>query len=46
MTLVGGMRRLLWPVVGTLIVGSMQSYLSAQFVEWVIVLQGVIHTPG
>ena len=30
------------PVVGALIVVSIQSYLSSQFGEWVTVIQGVV----
>jgi branched-chain amino acid transport system permease protein len=41
MTLVGGMGTFYGPVVGALIVVSMQNYL-AQFGEWVTVIQGVI----
>ncbi len=41
MTLVGGMGTFYGPVVGALIVISMQNYL-AQFGEWVTVIQGVI----
>ena len=41
MTLVGGMGTFYGPVVGALIVVSMQNYL-AQFGEWVTVIQGVV----
>jgi branched-chain amino acid transport system permease protein len=41
MTLVGGMGTFYGPVVGALIVISMQNYL-AQFGEWVTVIQGVV----
>ena len=41
MTLVGGMGTFYGPVVGALIVVSMQNYL-AQYGEWVTVIQGVI----
>ena len=41
MTLVGGMGAFYGPVVGALIVVSMQNYL-AQFGEWVTVIQGVV----
>ncbi len=37
----GGMGALYWPVLGDLIVVSMQNYL-AQFGEWVTVIQGVV----
>jgi len=41
MTLVGGMGTFYGPVLGALIVVSMQNYL-AQFGEWVTVIQGVV----
>jgi branched-chain amino acid transport system permease protein len=41
MTLVGGMGTFYGPVVGALIVVSMQNYL-AQFGQWVTVIQGVV----
>ncbi|MBV9289951.1 MAG: branched-chain amino acid ABC transporter permease [Hyphomicrobiales bacterium] len=41
MTLVGGMGTFYGPVVGALIVVSMQNYL-AQYGEWVTVIQGVV----
>ncbi|MGO9768922.1 MAG: branched-chain amino acid ABC transporter permease [Roseiarcus sp.] len=41
MTLVGGMGTLYGPVVGAVIVVSMQNYL-AQYGEWVTVIQGVV----
>ena len=41
MTLLGGMGTFYGPVVGALIVVSMQNYL-AQFGEWVTVIQGVV----
>nr|WP_245428200.1 branched-chain amino acid ABC transporter permease [Roseiarcus fermentans] len=41
MTLVGGMGTFYGPVVGAVIVVSMQNYL-AQFGEWVTVIQGVV----
>jgi branched-chain amino acid transport system permease protein len=41
MTLVGGMGTFYGPVIGALIVVSMQNYL-AQFGEWVTVIQGVV----
>ncbi len=41
MTLVGGMGTFYGPVVGAIIVVSMQNYL-AQFGEWVTVIQGVV----
>jgi len=41
MTLVGGMGTFYGPVVGALIVVTMQNYL-AQFGEWVAVIQGVV----
>ena len=41
MTLVGGMATFYGPVVGAIIVVSMQNYL-AQFGEWVTVIQGVV----
>ena len=41
MTLVGGMGAFYGPVVGALIVVSMQNYL-AQYGEWVTVIQGVV----
>jgi hypothetical protein len=41
MTLVSGMGTFYGPVVGALIVISMQNYL-AQFGEWVTVIQGVV----
>ena len=41
MTLVGGMGTFYGPVLGALIVISMQNYL-AQFGEWVTVIQGVV----
>jgi branched-chain amino acid transport system permease protein len=41
MTLVGGMGTFYGPVVGALIVVTMQNYL-AQFGEWVSVIQGVV----
>ncbi len=41
MTLVGGMGTFFGPVVGALIVVSMQNYL-AQYGEWVTVIQGVV----
>jgi branched-chain amino acid transport system permease protein len=41
MTLVGGMATFYGPVVGAVIVVSMQNYL-AQFGEWVTVIQGVV----
>jgi branched-chain amino acid transport system permease protein len=41
MTLVGGMGTFYGPVVGALIVVSMQNYL-AQFGEWVTVIQGIV----
>ena len=41
MTLLGGMGTLYGPVVGAIIVVSMQNYL-AQFGEWVTVIQGVV----
>jgi branched-chain amino acid transport system permease protein len=41
MTLVGGMGTFYGPVVGALIVVTMQNYL-AQFGEWVAVVQGVV----
>jgi branched-chain amino acid transport system permease protein len=41
MTLVGGMGTFYGPVVGALIVVSMQNYL-AEFGEWVTVIQGIV----
>src|SRR5271157_3818558 len=41
MTLVGGMGTFYGPVIGALVVVSMQNYL-AQFGEWVTVIQGVV----
>ena len=41
MTLLGGMGTLYGPVVGAIVVVSMQNYL-AQFGEWVTVIQGAI----
>ena len=41
MTLVGGMATFYGPVIGALIVVSMQNYL-AQFGEWVTVIQGIV----
>ena len=41
MTLVGGMGTFYGPVVGALIVVSMQNYL-ARFGEWVTVIPGVV----
>jgi branched-chain amino acid transport system permease protein len=41
MTLVGGMGTVFGPIVGALVVVSMQNYL-ASFGSWVLVIQGVI----
>ena len=41
MTLLGGMGTLYGPVVGAIVVVSMQNYL-AQFGQWVTVIQGVV----
>jgi len=41
MTLVGGMATFYGPVIGAVVVVSMQNYL-AQFGEWVTVIQGVV----
>jgi len=41
MTLVGGMGTFYGPVIGAIVVVSMQNYL-AQFGEWVTVIQGVV----
>ena len=38
---VGGMHTLLWPVVGAIVIVTMENYL-ASFAEWVLIIQGVV----